>query len=351
LLRCHSKKSPGNTPGLINTLAQRGTAQAVKKAEIIRGKGTEISIDNPLHGKARRKTITQSLMPSFVDVVRKKGDMNRLQQYWNTYHCQSKLIKVNGRLYGSYCKNRFCNVCSSIRKAKIMNRYLPTIDTWEEPYFVTITAKSVPAKSLAQRMSDMNRGFRKISSKLRKRNQRGTGIKLVGIKSLECNFNPIKKTYNPHLHLIVANKEMADILKKEWLALCTAQFASPKGQHSRRAKNTKKDVIEVVKYCSKTFTQEDVAQKKGSTEIYTAAMDNIYAAMKGLRIFDRFGFNPLKEEKTKMPATLVTEYEEFKFNVAETDWIEETSGNKLTSYQVPQELKNLLLYNINTEDE
>ena len=43
----------------------------------------------------------------------------------------------------------------------------------------------------------------------------GKGIEFVGIKSLECKFNPINKTYNPRLHIIVANKEMADILVKE----------------------------------------------------------------------------------------------------------------------------------------
>ncbi len=58
----------------------------------------------------------------------------------------------------------------------------------------------------------------------------------MGIKSLECNFNPITKKYNPHLHLIVASKEMADILIKEWLTLCTRQFASPKGSESEKSR-------------------------------------------------------------------------------------------------------------------
>ena len=111
-----------------------------------------------------------------------------------------------------------------------MNKYLPVVSTWEQPYFVTLTAKAIPFRSLAKRMKDMNRGFTKISSKLRKRSQRGKGLKLIGVKSLECNFNPVKKTYNPHLHLIVANKEMADVLVKEWLAICTQKFASPKAQ-------------------------------------------------------------------------------------------------------------------------
>jgi hypothetical protein len=69
-------------------------------------------------------------------------------------------------------------------------------------------------------MKSMINRFKIISRKYRKRAQRNKGIKLIGIKSLECNYNPILKKYNPHLHLIVATKEMADILKKEWLAMC-----------------------------------------------------------------------------------------------------------------------------------
>ena len=173
----------------------------------------------------------------------------------------------------------------------------------------------------------------------------------MGIKSLECNFNPVKKTYNPHLHLIVANKEMADTLVKEWLTLCTSKFASPKAQNSRKAKSTEKDVIEVVKYCSKTFTEPDVADKKGSPEIYAAAMDNIYAAMKGIRIFDRFGFNLPSAVKIKNPATLLNEYEELTFDLYQTDWINNRDGSRLSDYQAPQKLKNLLKYSINTEAE
>lgn len=128
---------------------------------------------------------------SLIDVVKKKEDFERLHGYWNTYHCQSKIYKTaEGRLYGNYCKNRSCLLCLSIRKADIINRYLPTIRTWEEPHFITITTKSVPLKSLAKRMKSLINGFRKISSKYRKRGQRGKGIKLVGIKSLESNINP-----------------------------------------------------------------------------------------------------------------------------------------------------------------
>ena len=82
----------------------------------------------------------------------------------------------------------------------------------------------------------MKQAFKLISNRCKKRHQRGKGIKLIGIKSLECNFNPIRKTYNPHYHLIVATKEMAEVLKKEWLKLWTKKYTSPKAQHIRKVK-------------------------------------------------------------------------------------------------------------------
>ncbi len=70
----------------------------------------------------------------------------------------------------------------------------------------------------------MIRGFRRINTKHRKSHQRDTGIKLVGVKSLECEFN--QKNYNPHLHIITANREMAEVIVAEWLKLCTSEFAN-----------------------------------------------------------------------------------------------------------------------------
>src|SRR4028119_275528 len=95
---------------------------------------------------------------------------------------------------------------------KKMKTLIGTIKTWGNSHFVTLTARSVPLKSLARRMKSMITGFKIISRKYRKRAQRNKGIKLIGIKSLECNHNPTLKKYNPYLHLIVASKEMAETL-------------------------------------------------------------------------------------------------------------------------------------------
>lgn len=337
----------------LNTLGQNGTGESPKSAVIISGEGSDLSNMETMKRRAKRKMITNKMILSLVDIATKKEDLEKKQSYWNTYHCQNKIFTSNGRLYGKYCKNRFCTLCCSIRKAYLINKYYPVVSKWQEPYFVTLTAKSVPLKSLNKRMKDMNRGFRKISAKYKKRAQRGKGVRLLGIKSLESNFNPITKKYNPHLHLIVATKEMADILIKEWLTICTREFASPRAQKARKVEDLEHDLIEIIKYGSKIFTEPDVnnkAKNKGDSYIHTAALDNIFTAMKGIRIFERFGFNLPKEDKTQTNTTrLITDYKEWEFDLNQCDWINVKTGEPFSGFVPKTELKNLLDYHIDMQ--
>jgi hypothetical protein len=232
----HSKKP---SQGVFNTLAQNGTASLHELAIIVNGKGSDLSNHKALKGKAKRKMITQKMVLSLIDVTNKNGADERKKAYWNTFYCQSKIHTANGRLYGKYCKNRFCTLCCAIRKAEIINRYLPVIKKWEKPYFVTLTIRAFPLKHLKKAMIKVIAGFKYITQKHRKRGQRGQGIRLVGIKSLECNFNPVKKTYNPHLHLIVESEAIADILIKEWLTNWEG-YTSYKAQYKRKVENVER---------------------------------------------------------------------------------------------------------------
>jgi hypothetical protein len=334
-----------------NTLAQNGTSYFEKPAITVSGKGSELSNIKALKAKSRRKVITQKMILSLVDVSEKYGTKERTKSYWNTYHCQNKLYTVNGRVYGKFCKNRFCTLCCSIRKAEIINKFLPVIVTWKEPYFVTLTIKAVPADRLRLLLRKTLQGFQIIKDKYRKRNLRGKDIKLIGIKSLECNFNAKAKTYNPHLHLIVANKMIADILKKEWLILWKGNWSYKGAQKIRPVEDTIRDLIEIVKYGSKIFTEPDVYKKvkgKGERKIYVAALDNIFAGMKGLRIFDRFGFNLPTKGKVKNTATRVKKYNEWVFDPKCFDWLNINNGKSLTDYKPVLELIELLNNNIDT---
>lgn len=301
---------------------------------IIQGNGSDLANTKALKGRSKRKMISQSLMLSMVDVCKTYGTPETLKALWNTYHCQNRIITANGRIYGKYCKNRHCTLCCANRKADIINRYLPFISQWPEPYFVTLTVKAVSHKRLRDVMKCMTDEFRQIVETYRKRHQRGKGEKLVGIRSLESNFNPARRTYNPHFHVIVANKEMADILVREWLKRSKPDWTYWKAQKAERVYDNERAIIEVVKYGSKIFTEPDVnkkAQAKGKEVMYVKALSNIFSAMKGLRIFDRFGFNLPKTEKMVEGARVVTDYQEWHYDMANYGWVND-QGENLTGY-------------------
>lgn len=283
---------------------------------------------------------------SLIEVAQKKEHYEKIKSYWNTYQCQNKVYSFDGRLYGKYCKNRFCTLCSSIRKADIINRYYPVLSTWNEPYFVTLTVKACKAPRLKIMLKGVIRAIKQINEKYRKRNQRGKGIKLMGVKSLECNFNPQKSTYNPHLHLIVANKEIADTLIKEWLCKWTPQYTTRAAQHYRPIHDLQRDLVETIKYGSKIFTEPDVnkkAKSKKDNTIYSAALYNVFEAMKGLRIFERFGFDLPKETgKPTSSAKVVNEYFEWQFVPEFFDWCNVDNELVLSAFAPTAELSNLL---------
>ena len=181
------------------------------------GKGTALSNKKAIRRRAKCKLIGDRLMLALIDVAKEKGATDRVKAYWNTYHCQRLLFTTEGRMYAPHCKNRFCTYCCGIRKAELINKYLPTVMNWKDPHLVTLTVKAVPAHRLPLMLKGIQKAFRQIKGKYSKRSERGTDEKLLSLKSLECNFNPQKKTYNPHLHLIVPSEEMAEILIEEWL--------------------------------------------------------------------------------------------------------------------------------------
>lgn len=336
---------------LFNTLAESGTTKVGQEVLLVSGKGSDITNNKAIMGKAKRKFITQKRVLGLIDVAAEKEDTDRQAAYWNTYHCQNNLVSSRTKSYGTYCKNRFCTVCCSIRKAEIINRYLPVIEMWHDPHFVTLTVKACNANRLKEMIGKVIEGFQRIKNKQKKRHQRGTGIKLVGVKSLECNFNPVKKTYNPHLHIIVPNREIADILVREWLKLWTPKFTSSKAQFTRKVDDAERDLIEIIKYGSKIFTEPDVNKKSklnNSHQIYVAALDNILAAMKGKRIFERFGFNlPQSIEPSKPSQTELKDFDEWEYVTSKSDWENKRSEEVLTGYQPTPELSVLLSDNIN----
>ena len=326
------------------TLGQSGTNKSGQKAVFVSGKGSDLNNNEALQGRAKRKLITQSMTFHLMDVAKAKGECEKLKSLWNTYYCQNDIISANGRFYGKYCKNRFCTLCCSIRKAEIINRYYPTIETWNEPYFVTLTVKACTGQKLKLMVSKVLQGFQRIKDRHKKNYLRGKGIKLMGVKSLECNFNPAKKTYNPHLHLIVANKEMAEIIIRDWLKLWTPKFAQRQAQDMRKIFNAQTGLIEIIKYGSKIFTEPDIKKKgyNASYQIYVAALDTILASMKGKRIFERFGFNGEKKETVIAEPQPIENYDEYEYNPAISDWQNVTTAEVFSGFRPKPQLSAIL---------
>ncbi|MDT0554509.1 protein rep [Patiriisocius hiemis] len=293
------------------------------------------------------------MMLNLISIAQENGEPELEKSYWNTYYCQQNIFTADGRLYSKYCKNRFCTLCCANRKADMINRYYPILKKWKEPYFLTLTVKACKAHQLKAYIRAMLKTFQKITEKHRKRYQRGTGLKLIGIKSLESNFNPKTKTYNPHFHIIVKDKWMAEVIKKEWLQRSKKGYTAHWCQDIRPITNLESGLIEIIKYGSKIFTEADIKSKAKQTDtayIYLKALDTILTAMKGKRIFDRFGFDAPKHIKPKFtPAKLLSSYNEWEFRIESSDWINNLTGEVLTEYKIPSRLQAILDNNIDSE--
>lgn len=303
-----------------------------------------------IQGRAKRKMVTNITTRELADLASKKGNDELAKSFWNTYYCLDEYVEFDGRLYANYCKNRFCTVCAAIRKAEIMNSYLPLILQWPDPHFVTLTVKALSAGRLDALIDSVNKGMNGIIRQYYKRYERGTGQKLIGIKSLECNFNPLRRTYNPHFHLIVATKEMAEILVKEWLKKSKPYKTSYKAQDMQRMDNGEKCLMEVLKYTSKLFTEPDLKKKmkRGTApgtkrKIYLNALYTSIEAMQGRRVFSSFGFKLPKSQNSSVKTGKEVEYfNVFYYYLSRTDWFDSDSDAPLTGYRPEASLSDLL---------
>lgn len=335
----------------IYTLADNATNITRQNNVTVNGEGSDLNKFEALKGRAKRKTITQMMMLKLIKIAQEEGEPELEKSYWNTYYCQQNVITSEGRLYGKYCKNRFCTLCCSIRKAELINKYYPVLSEWQDPYFVTLTVKSCEAKKLPQYIHSMLQTFQKINGKYRKRYQRGTGLKLEGVKSLECNFNAQKGWYNPHFHIIVKEEWMAYVIKEEWLKRSKPKMTLEWCQNIQKVTDLEKGLIEIIKYGSKIFTEPDLKKRSKETQpiqIYAKALNTILTAMKGKRIFDRFGFNaPQSTKERHIPAKLLSQYKEWEFNLSTGDWINVMTDEKLSNFEIPSHLQAILSENIN----
>ena len=344
-----------------NTLGYTGTAPKVNQQPetFLIGRGIDLGNLTANERRAKRKLLTKTMAMLLLEIAMAEENWKWHARFESTLHCQDEQIMAYNRAHTDfYCKQRCCLICLANRKAQIVNTYLPIVEDMPDPHFVTLTVVSVTKEGLKMRVDDIVKAIRTLIARYKKRNQRGKQIKFYGIWALESNFNPVEFTYNPHIHLILPSEYAAQTFQNDWLEYWRERNVKidEDAQKYRRVKrDQKKDLIEIVKYGSKIFTEPDIAKRmkyggpKKLCFIYVRALYNILLAMDGHDVFNTFGFKTPKLEKPCKQTKKVTEYVEFDYDLSAPDWVNENLGIRLTNYKVPEELEALLQSRVDTK--
>lgn len=347
-----------------NTLAISGTASKTQtqcEEEVyLYGKGIDIGNLTVMESRAKRKLISKTLAMLLIPMARADHDWKWEARFTRTLHCQDELIEAGRRTYSPYCRERCCTICLANRKGEKVNLYLPIVEDMPAPHFVTITAQSVNKDGLKIRVHETAHAIRTLIARYKKRSQRGNGIKFYGIWALESNYNPLRFTYNPHIHMILPTEYAAQTFLNDWMEYWKERgvYVNRKAQHYRRLKkNRRKDLIEIVKYGSKIFTEPDIADRikfglpKKPSFMYVRALYNILLAMDGLDVFNTFGFELPEREKPRKMVKKVTDAINWNYDLAAPDWVNDETGLRLAKYKVPNDLEALLQSRVNTDFE
>lgn len=256
------------------------------------------------------------------------------KSYQHSMYCADVLTpnKQQNKLTAKYCKNRWCPLCSSIRIAMLINGYGPQLKGLNEPYFVTLTAPTVPAEELPERIEQFGKSFRQIVT-----NHRARKMGMKGIRKAECTVRP-KGLYHYHFHVIIGGKENAEFLVKRWLEIVPG--ALPQSQDLRPADEG--SFIELFKYFTKLVVKD---KRTGMREIVDyKRLDIIFQALRGKRTFQPFGgLKAVSEEidEEELEANILISADSI-FKWIMDDWVNLETGECLTGFKPSDSLKRLI---------
>jgi len=162
---------------------------------------TELEQDRreKLQKRARAKWLS---FPLAVGLAELRSPLER--SYSNAVYCASHMKQhEDGRLTTTYCGTRWCAVCNRTRTARAINRYGPTVASWTNPQFVTLTIPNVLAGELQASIKGVIRKVAGIGRAIR----RTDGMPFRAVRKLEVTFSKRRSDYHPHLHLVVGGRE------------------------------------------------------------------------------------------------------------------------------------------------
>ncbi len=327
------KHPPGAGP--FNKLAQRvnSGAAAVTEDDIRLNQQSKFSAKEAFQKRARVKYLTTALSVRLANI---EGSP-LTKSYWNTFYCSSVMQKKGDHLTAKFCKNRWCLVCNRIRTAQLIKQYLPTIQSWEEKYFVTLTVPNCPGEELQATIKEMKVVFNRIRQRITMQFRgKKRAAQLVGLRKLETTYNVHCNNYHPHFHLIVNDRAVADDLRKYWLT--HFQEASWDNQDVKKADNG--SVMELMKYFTKI-----ISSKSKERLILVEPLDVIFQAVAGERTFQAFNVKVTKETTDEEAEALAEELSTeaiYEWSQLATDWVDIETGELLTRYEPDPQFRALV---------
>lgn len=276
----------------------------------------KVVINSELANKARKKYLSANIA---LNLIQYNKESKLIKSYWNSFHCREVVYyeEETKSIKSTYCKNRWCPTCQSIRVAKLINEYKDALDNLENTYFVTLTKPTVEEFQLPDRIKEMNDTWRLIHELSRKKKMR-----LKGVRKAECTLT--KGKYHYHYHVIVEGESNAEWLLNEWLKRNTD--SSRRGQCVKRCDEMK--LIELFKYVTKLSFK---AKSKISKAYEFKCLDVIFRAMHGKRVYNAFGIKKINEDNVSndnLDNVLASKL----YSWIKSDWMNKY-GHYLTGYE------------------
>ena len=227
-------------------------------------KNQETKID--IIQKCTGKKLKDPKFSSYIEPLISKKMMKLINECGDLLMFLSDFEMKNKKLYkGSFCKNRFCPMCSwrmackDSLKISILMEHLRKEEN-KEFIFLTLTAPNVIGDKLDDEIKHYNKSFERLMKRKEVKN-----IVKGYIRKLEITYNSdvsskSYNTYHPHFHVVIAvnktyfKKSDLYISQQRWLELwqeATGDSSITQVDVRKSKSNNLKEVYELAKYSAK----------------------------------------------------------------------------------------------------
>ena len=259
------------------------------------------------------------------------------KSYKNSTYCAETLLTNEvGKIHTTYCKNRWCLTCNRIKTARLINEYLPQLETLFNPVFVTLTLPTIEGEELPERIVEMEKAWRAIYNSTKQVKYKRTHDIFRGIRKAECTIRP-NGHYHYHFHFIIDGWAEGEWLIGQWLRRFPS--ADRKAQDIRFANEFA--FRELFKYAFK-------AEVKSGSKTNAKRYDLVFNALRGKRTYQAFGGIKAVEEdfdEDDLTGAVVLEGMANRiFKWCTDDWYDKATGEGLIGLAIPDKVKNMVDY-------